>query len=381
MEIKRIKLPFNVKKPTLALGGQTKNTICFAKGNTALVSRIHSDLSSPADFISFEKDTKNFLKKNPKIIAYDLHPEYQSSKYALKLNAKRYTLFAIQHHHAHIASCMAENGLKNSKVIGIAFDGTGLGDGNTLWGAEFLICDYKSYKRAAHLKEVALIGGEKAVTEPYRLTLAWLYSIYKNRVLDLKIDFIRKINRQKYRHLKKILLSGFNSPLSSSMGRLFDAVASLVLAKYDAGFEAELAMSLEKLAFSYQLSAVSSQLPKARYDFKIVREKDKYVLDPGSMFKEIIKDLKFGEPKERIAYRFHLTVAEMIYQICLTLKKATGINKAVLSGGVFQNKLLLSLSLDLLRKGGLSVFYHKDLSPIDLSLCLGQAAVASYSRQ
>lgn len=344
------------------------------------MSRAHPDLNNPVDLLNFEKDLKYFLKNNPRIIAYDLHPEYQSTKYAFQLSAFSFQLSAIQHHHAHIAACMLENGLKNQKVIGIAFDGTGLGDGNTLWGAEFLICDYKNYKRAAHLKEVALIGGEKAVTEPYRLTLAWLYSIYKNRVLNLKIDFIKKINRQKYWGLKKILLSGFNSPLSSSMGRLFDAVASLVLAKYDACFEAELAILLEKLALSSQLSAFSSQLSGAGYSFKIIREKNRYVLDPGSMFKEIIRDLKNGEAKEKIAFGFHLTVANMIYKMCLSLKKATGINKVVLSGGVFQNKLLLSLSLDLLRKGGLSVFYHKDLSPSDLSLCLGQAAVASYRR-
>jgi hydrogenase maturation protein HypF len=272
MELKKLKLPFRIEKTILALGGQTKNTICFARGDTAFVSKTHSDLNNPDDFANFEKDVKYFLKKNPKIIAYDMHPEYQSTKYALQLQAPRFRLQAIQHHHAHIASCMLENGLKNHKVIGVAFDGTGAGDDNALWGGEFLICGYKNYKRVACLKYIPLIGGEKAIAEPYRLTLAWLYSIYNDRLLDLKVDFIKKLNKDKYRALKKILLSGFNSPLTSSIGRLFDAIASLVLAEYHSDFEAELAVLLENTGRKSQAASRSSG-----YSFKIIKEKNKYI--------------------------------------------------------------------------------------------------------
>lgn len=224
MQNKRIKLALRIKKPVLALGAQTKNTICFARGKLAFISRIHSDLNSPQDLAEFVQDAKYFLKNKPKTIACDLHPEYQSSKYIT-------LALTIQHHHAHIASCMAENGLKNRRVIGVAFDGTGFGLDGTIWGAEFLICDYKNFKRLAHLKEIPLVGGEKAILEPWRLTAAWL-------------NFPAAID--KGQQLRKIYSSGINSPLASSMGRLFDAVGSLVLGKRKANFEAELAMGLEK---------------------------------------------------------------------------------------------------------------------------------------
>lgn len=171
MKTTEIDLPVRLKKAVLALGPQTKNTVCFAKGNKAWISETHKDLSAPRDLLDFEKDAKYFLRRKPKVIAHDLHPEYQSSRFALSLSSK-YSLAPVQHHHAHIASCMAENGLKNRRVIGVAFDGTGLGADNTIWGAEFLLCDYKNFARAAHLKEIPLVGGERAVLEPVRLVCA-----------------------------------------------------------------------------------------------------------------------------------------------------------------------------------------------------------------
>jgi len=371
MEFKKIKLPFSVKQPILALGSQTKNTICFLENNLALLSSIHHDLNNPADYLKFEKAVTDLLKKRPKIIAYDLHPEYQSSKYVHHLSPITYNLSPIQHHHAHIASCMVENGLKNDLVIGVAFDGTGLGSDNMLWGAEFLVCNYKNFQRKAHLKEISLLGGEKAILEPWRLAAAWLYSAYKNRFLNLDIGFIKKCDKNKWQVLEKMYLSGFNTPLTSSMGRLFDAVASLTLERDRANFEAELAIELEKSAVSFQLSADS-------YGFKIIKDKGMYILDPIHMFKEIVADLKVKEPKQRIAFRFHLTIAEMIKNICLSLRKETKINKIVLSGGVFQNKLLLSFSLNLLTQEKFNLFTHKNLSCNDSSISLGQAVIANF---
>lgn len=371
MEFKKIKLPFKIKKTVLALGSQTKNMVCFSQGNFAYLGPLHPDLSALGDFFSFEKTVKYFLKKRPKIIAYDLHPEYQSTKYALGLNAKRYTLCAIQHHHAHIASCMLENGLRNQGVIGVAFDGTGLGDGHRLWGAEFLFCDYKDFKRAGHLKEIPLLGGERAISEPIRVVFAWLYSIYKDKFFDLGLDLVKKMDKKTQQVLKNMYLSGFNSPLASSMGRLFDAVGSVVLGKSQVTQEAELAMELEKIAVRSPLSVIS-------YKFRIIKEKDNYILDPTLTFKEVIVDLKRKEAKEKIAYRFHLTVAEMIKRMCLVLRKEKKINKVVLSGGVFQNKLLLRLALDLLYQEGFRVFMHKKLSCNDSGISLGQVAVANF---
>ena len=368
---RKIQLPVKIKSPVLAVGSQTKNTVCFAEGKFAYLSPIHVDLNNPQDFLNFEKDIKYFLKKNPKVIAYDLHPEYQSTKYALKLSPITYHLSPIHHHHAHIASCMAENGLKNQKVIGVAFDGTGLGADNKLWGAEFFVCDYKNFKRETHLKEIPLLGQEKAILEPYRLTIAWLYAIYKDRFLNLDIPFVKGIDKKKWVVFKQMLLGGLNSPLASSMGRLFDAVASLVLTKYRVNFEAELAMELEKIAMRDARCAM-------RYPFKVIKNKDKYIIDPSAMFEELVLDLKAKVSKEKLAYRFHLTVAEMIKKVCLLLSKESGIKKIVLSGGVFQNKVLLKLSLDLLYKENFTVITHKDLPGNDSSISLGQAVVADF---
>ncbi|MBU0709456.1 MAG: hypothetical protein KKC42_04570 [Candidatus Omnitrophica bacterium] len=373
MKRQKIKLPLSLKKPILAMGSQSKNTVCFAKNNLALLSSMHSDLNHPGDFAIFQRNLKSFLNQKPKIVAHDIHPEYQSTKYAYRLSADSFKLLAVQHHHAHIASCMAENGMKNQKVIGAAFDGTGLGTDNKLWGAEFLICDYKNFIRIAHLKEVPLLGGEKAISEPYRLSLVWLYLIYKEKFWGLKIDFIKGIDKKKWAVLKKMLLSGLNSPLSSSIGRLFDAAASLVLARYKANFEAELAIKLEKLASMWKL-------PVSSYKFKIARFKSAYIIDPTLMFKQIVQDLLKKEPKEKIAYRFHLTVASMLKETSKILRRNTGLNKIALSGGVFQNKLLLSLSLGLLSKEGFRVFTHKDLSCNDSCISLGQALIANFSR-
>ncbi len=368
MKLKKIKLPFKIKEPILGLGPQAKNSVSFGEGNFAYVSPLHPDITNLADFLSFEKAVKYFLKKGPKIIAYDLHPEYQSTKYALSLSGT-YRLVAVQHHHAHIASCMAENNLRNEKVIGVAFDGTGLGRDNNFWGAEFFVCNYGDFKRASHLKEIPLLGGERAILEPARVLAAWLYLIYKDKFLNLAL--VKKINKKEWQVLKNMYLSKFNSPLASSMGRLFDAVASLVLGKGEANFEAELAIELEKGAKRYTPGAVP-------YEFKIIKDRNEYIIDPAPLFKRVILDLQAKESKEKIACRFHATVAEMIRKVCLILRQENKINKVVLSGGVFQNNLLLCRALDLLYKEDFKVFTHKGLSCNDSGVSLGQVAVASF---
>ncbi|MFA5411525.1 MAG: hypothetical protein WC321_06715 [Candidatus Omnitrophota bacterium] len=375
---RKIQAPFLIKSPALACGSQTKNTVCFAKGNALYFGRLHPDLSNPKDFSGFEQDIKYFLKKNPRVIACDLHPEYQSTKYALSLSTQ-YPILNIQHHHAHIASCMAENGLRNQKVIGVAFDGTGLGSDNTIWGAEFLFCDYKHFQRKAYLREIPLLGGERAILEPYRMALAWLYLIYKEKFLSLDIPFIGVIDKNKWQVLKKLYLSGFNSPLVSSMGRLFDAAASLILAKSRARFEAELAIELEKLALRYALSLTGRQAGASPYNFNLTKRNGLYVIDPVPVFKGLIADLRARRPTEKTAYRFHLTVSEIVGKTCSVLRRDIKNDKVVLSGGVFQNSLLLRLSLDLLCKQGFKVFTHQRLSSNDSCVSLGEAVIAGFA--
>jgi hydrogenase maturation protein HypF len=360
---KKIQLPFKVKFPVLAFGAQAKNTLCFASGNSAYLSRVHNNLNDPDDFLLFKKTVKYFFKENPGILALDLHPEYQSVKYALSILNDSKSIVYVQHHHAHIASCMAENGLENKKVIGVAFDGTGLGLDNRIWGAEFLVCDYKNLKRAGHLQEIPLIGGEKAISEPWRLAAAWL-----DRA---GLRFEPVVDKNKWAILKNICSKNINSPLVSSMGRLFDAAACVILAKRFAHFEAELAIELEKVA-------IPGKEPSA-YNFVINKTGNGYIIDPVNIFKGIVSDLKHKKSKEMIAFNFHLTIAEMIRKTCLKIRKDTGLRKVVLSGGVFQNKLLLRLSLDLLCKEDFEVFTHKILSPNDSGISLGQAVVAGES--
>jgi len=357
MAYQKIQLPFKIRKSVLAFGSQAKNTVCFASAKTAYVSRAHPDLSDPKDLLVFEKDVRYFLKKKPKIFAYDPHPEYQSTKLALRLAPDTHLFAPVQHHHAHIAGCMAENGLKNELIIGVAFDGTGLGADNHIWGAEFLLCDYKSFKRAGHLKEIPLLGGERAILEPWRLAAFWL---------DGKLP---GIDKKKWALLKKIRDKGINSPLASSMGRLFDAAASLILSRKEARFEAELAIELEKLATRHKAQGTS-------YGFSIAKSRDGYIIDPSQVFKGLSGDLKTGVLRKEAAFCFHLTVAKMIERMCFILRRDTTISKVALSGGVFQNSLLLRLCLGLLYKEGFTVLLHKDLSTNDSGISLGQAIIA-----
>lgn len=379
MGLTKIKLILKIKRPVFAWGGQTKNTLCFAQGSLAYLSRIHPDLTNPKDFSAFIQDAKYLLKKNPRIMAYDLHPEYSSTKFGeLWAQSHKVIKSQVQHHHAHIAAAMAENGLKNQKVLGVAFDGTGLGPDGKLWGGEFLICDYKNFKRAAHLKEIPLLGGEQAIKEPWRIAAAWVYQAYQDKFLNLKISLVKNLPRKKWQVLKQMQEQGLNSPLASSLGRLFDAVASLVLKQSRANFEAELAIKLEKLASHYKLLSTCHPLHTTYYPFKVVRNTaGMLILDPLPMFRQIVADLAAKRSESEIAYRFHLTVAEMIKRSCCILRRKTRLNKVVLSGGVFQNKILLGLSSDLLSRAGFKVFKHKNLSSSDASLALGQAIIAA----
>jgi len=380
MKLQKIKLPFKVKQPVLALGTQTKNTICFAKGGTAYLSPIYPDLNNPGDFLKFKKTAEFFLSKKPRVIACDLHPEYQSTKYALSIknSAKGagYSFSAIGHHHAHIASCMAENGMKNQKVIGVAFDGTGLGDDGTLWGGEFLISDYRGYKRGAYLRPMPLIGGERAILEPWRLLAFWFYLAGGGKFFTLKRAFSRIIEEKKWPVLKKMYVAGVNSPITSSMGRLFDAAGSMILGRARRRYEAELAISLEGQAQEFRASQQNKGIQEA-WRFRIQKKQKSFVIDPLPVFKGIARELKHRQSKGALAYKFHLSTARMILDTCVLLRRETKVNRVVFSGGVFQNKLLTELGRELLKRDHFVLLRHSNLSCNDSSVSLGEAAIAS----
>ena len=376
MPLLKIDLPFNIKKPILAVGADIKNSLCFAHHRSAFISEVINDLELISNFNKFQKRITSIPRRFgllPKVIAYDIHPEYFSTKYILNLpKARKMKLIPIQHHHAHIASCMLENKLVNQKVIGVAFDGTGFGNDHTLWGAEFLIADYQEFQRVAHLKYIPLLGAKRAIYEPWRVASAWLYLAFGNNFLDLDLDFIRRIRKKEWAILEKMWRQNFNAPLASSIGRLFDAVAALVLGIRKVKFEAEAAIDLEKLALGFRTQPRS-------YQFKIKKNGQTLVIDPILTFKEIVTDLKNECSKQEIAARFHMTVAQMITRACLKIRYSTKINTVILTGGVFQNRILLKLSLNLLEKARFHILTHKLLPCSDISISLGQAAIASYA--
>ncbi len=395
MSWSEIDLPFKIKKPILAVGADIKNSLCFAYRRSAFINEVINDLEIPDNFKKFQRRISLIPQRfglSPRIIAYDKHPGYFSTKYILDLqkvkniNSARNSALAkcrakisdgprlipVQHHHAHIASCMLENKLSNQRVIGVAFDGTGFGSDSTLWGAEFLVADYRDFKRAAHLRYIPLLGGKKAIYEPWRVASAWLCLAFGNNFLDLDLDFLKRINKKNWIILEKMWRQNFNSPPASSIGRLFDAIACLVLEIYRVGFEAEAAINLERLASGYKSQPRS-------YQFAIKKIGQVFVIDPVLTLREIIADLKNDCSKEEIAACFHLTVADMIRKTCLRIRGGTRINTVILTGGVFQNKILLKLSLGLLEKAGFHILTHKMLPCSDISISLGQAAVASWT--
>jgi len=359
-------------KEVLALGGELKNTISFSKENYVFLSQYLGDLKS-VETLNFLKKSMVSLKKmfraNPEIIACDLHPDYLSTQYAEEIKVKKgLKAVKVQHHHAHIVSCMAENNVKE-KVIGVAYDGTGYGDDGNIWGGEFLLCDFKKYSRIGHLKYYALPGGDKAVAQPWRMAYSYLYSIYGKNAQDLKIDFNQRLDYNKLSIIEKMIDKNINSPLTSSCGRLFDAVSSLIGIRDEISYEGQAAMELE----SFCASGV-----KERYKFSIYKEGEEFIIDPQEIFMDIIEDLKKGIDKKVMAAKFHNTVAEFTVNLCCKIRKRTNLNKVTLSGGVFQNRYLIEKIISLLEKDDFQVYIQRKVPPNDGGISLGQAVVAGY---
>ncbi len=334
-----------MKTRILALGAQSKGSFCLIKNGKLHVSNSFGDLSEAENFHRFEKEVK---KIKPEIIACDLHPEYASTKLAdnLSKNIKK-----IQHHEAHVASCIADNNIKG-KVIGIAFDGTGFGRDGNIWGGEFFTGTIKGFKRAAHLRYVPMPGGEAAVREPHRMAFSYLN----------QSDRVGRPTRSDWGMLKQMIDKGINSPLTSSMGRLFDAVASLAGICDKAEYEGQAAIELEK-----------ALIPGSKkYNF---RYKDS-IIDWVPVIKGIVKDLKVKKSRGEISLKFHNAVCYMIKDVCVILRKKYKINKVCMSGGVFQNRYLSKNTPPLLEKEGFKVYLHKNLPSHDGNIALGQAVLA-----
>lgn len=398
MKYAKITLPYRIKSGVLAFGAQSKAAFCFAKGNAAYLSESSGDLSDLDNFKKFERDIKRLQKKikiKPGIIACDLHPEYSSTKYAYDLakgtpyhkgtGQVEHRVKKIQHHEAHVASCIADNSVKG-KVIGIAFDGTGFGRDGNIWGGEFFIGDTKGLKRVGHLKYIPMPGGETAIREPWRMAVSYLYAIYGSRQpkprsfgkASLKLYNLPK-GRGKGRVpevLRQMIDKKINSPLTSSIGRLFDGVSSLIGVCDFAGYEGEAAIKLEKM-----ILAQGSRLKvQGKYEFKYDNKDGVMIIDWGPVIKGIVKDLKQGVKKSGISRKFHSAICDMIKDVCIVLRKKCRINKVCLSGGVFQNKYLIMHVKPMLEKAGFDVYGHKNIPTHDGGIALGQAVLAGRER-
>ncbi|OQY38248.1 carbamoyltransferase HypF, partial [Candidatus Atribacteria bacterium 4572_76] len=358
------------KENYVFLSGELKNTISFSKENYVFLSQYLGDLKS-VETLNFLKKSIVSLKKmfrtNSEIIACDLHPDYLSTKYAEEIGIERgIKVIKVQHHHAHIVSCMAENNIKD-KVIGVAYDGTGYGDDGNIWGGEFLLCDFKKYSRVGHLKYYPLPGGDKAIVEPWRMAYSYLYSIYGPKAKTLDIDFTRRMDYDKLSIIEKMIDKNINSPLTSSCGRLFDATSSLIGVRDEISYEGQAAMELESFcAFGI----------KESYKFRIYKEGEEFIIDPQEIFIDIIRDLKEGIDKKVTAAKFHNTVAEFTLNLCGKIRENSRVNKVALSGGVFQNRFLTEKIISLLEKDNFQVYTQSKVPPNDGGISLGQAVVA-----
>lgn len=362
----------------LACGGELKSTFCISRGDEFFISHHIGDLENTETMRSFEEGIKHFKQIfhiNYEIIAYDMHPEYLATKYALEAGIAK--LMPVQHHHAHIASCAAENNL-NGDIIGVAFDGTGYGEDGHLWGGEFFSGNYTNYKREGHLKYVAMPGGEKAIREPWRMALSYLYSYSSDEGLDLssdlifgtkleEFDFLREVDSEKTSMIIQMLEKKINSPLTSSIGRLFDAVSALIGVRSTISYEGQAAIDLEHIADKECIE---------QYGYNLSAKNEGFIVCVKSIFEGIIKDILIGTPKGIISAKFHETVASIILDGCSVIRDKTALARVALSGGVFQNLTLLEKSLTKLKKGGFEVFIHSKVPTNDGGISFGQAVIA-----
>lgn len=349
----------------LACGAELKSTFCLTKGRYGILSQHIGDLENLETLEFFEEtlaNLKKLFRVEPRAVAYDLHPQYMSTRFAQQLPLEQ--KIGVQHHHAHIASCMAENHL-SGKVIGVAFDGTGYGTDGKIWGGEFLVADHAGFERRAHLRYVSLPGGDAAVRQPWRMSVSYLRDTFGEAMPDL--PFLREVPEAQVPVVQSMLDRGLNCVDTSSCGRLFDAVAGLVGIRGEVTFEGQAAIELE--------IAADTKVERA-YPFEISNGEPMQV-DVRPMIKAIVDELPHSHHVGEIAAAFHNTVASIIVETCLLIRKRDGLDRVCLSGGTFQNMLLLRRAVRGLRSGGFEVFLHAQVPPNDGGIALGQAVIAA----
>jgi hydrogenase maturation protein HypF len=366
--------------PLLAGGAELKNTFCLARDHYAIVSHHIGDMENYETLKSFEDGIAHFerlFRIDPVILAYDLHPNYLSTRYILE-RAENANIQAIgvQHHHAHIAACMLEHGLdKNAEVIGVAFDGTGYGTDGAIWGGEFLLANLSGYRRAAHLDYTPLPGGDAATRKPARTALAYLWKAGIDWEPGLApVDFLCAEERHA---LHSQLDLGINSPLTSSMGRLFDAAAAIAGIRQQVNYEAQAAIEFENIADPSVTHIYPYEIHESQDGSSQALAPESIIINHSPLFKALVADVQHRTPTHVISARFHNTIAQLVVDICRRLRQISQVNAVVLSGGVWQNVILLSKTYRLLDGEGFEIFHHTRVPPNDGGISLGQAAVAA----
>jgi len=371
-----IMMSFDFPVPLLACGAHLKNTFCLGKGRQAFLSHHIGDLENLETLTSFREGIEHFQRLfdiHPEVVAYDLHPEYLATKYALDTNIPQ--KIVVQHHHAHIASVLAEHGLQGP-VIGIAADGTGYGTDGAVWGCEIMKADLLGFERLAHLDYMPLPGGEQAVHQPWRMAAVNLAQAYGDAFSELDIPFVQQLDYSTWRVLAQMIAQQINCPPTSSLGRLFDAVAALIGLRNTVLYEGQAAIELEMLA--RQQAGCIYQEPSDLYPFKL-RKKDEMpaILDVAPMFRAIVHDIQQGVSTVRIAHRFHHSISELLATTCFNAREQTGLHVVALSGGVFQNQLLLEQLVQRLEDMAFQVFINRRVPPNDGGISFGQIAIAA----
>jgi hydrogenase maturation protein HypF len=353
-------------RPVLACGAALKNTICLTKENYAFLSQHVGDLENLATYRFFKKTIahlKRILSIEPEIVAFDMHPDYLSTQYAKE--QEQTAKVAVQHHHAHIVSCMAENKVSES-VIGLSFDGTGYGTDGKIWGGEIMLARYEQFDRLAHLSYAAMPGGAAAIKEPWRMAISYLYRTYGKELFNLNLPLIQGMEENKIRIIVEMIEKKVNSPETSSLGRLFDAVAAIAGIRDRVAYEGQAAMELEMAA---------GEPGEEIYEYDLISE-NVLKIEPQPIIEGIVKDIQKGVAVSRISAKFHATLIRMFSQLCERLKTETRIERVALSGGVFQNSILLTGLKKSLEEQGMVVLTHEKVPTNDGGIALGQAVIA-----
>ena len=378
-----VKLPWKVP-PMLAAGAELKNTFCLTNDSYVFMSHHIGDLENFETLQSFEQGVAHFEKLfrvKPEAVAYDLHPNYLATRYALERGEREngntgqldnIKTVGVQHHHAHIGTLMAEHGMDGSeKVIGVAFDGTGYGDDGNIWGGEFLIADYAGYERAAHLPYFPLAGGDAATKRPSRIALGLLWQLGLG--WDEHLPPAENLCFEERMALRVQLERKLNTPLTSSMGRLFDAVAALAGGRQMVNYEGQAAIEFEALADEAERGSYLFCNDQAEASAEPCRS-----IQVRTAIQSIASDALAGIPIPTISAKFHNGIAEMVGQICERLRAETGLKTVALSGGVWQNMFLLQRTLEILRANNFDILIHRQVPTNDGGLALGQAAIAAW---